>query len=80
MLNSVQHLTKSRPYEILKQVQDDKTRLFTRPSHLTKGGCIRLHTSNLIKIILQGRYFLVKIYFLLEFPEFLGTSTPVTGS
>jgi len=34
MLNSVQHLTKSRPYEILKQVQDDKTRLFTRPSKL----------------------------------------------
>jgi len=34
MLNSIQHLTKSRPYEILKQVQDDKTRLFTRPSIL----------------------------------------------
>jgi hypothetical protein len=35
MLNSVQHLTKSRPYEILKQVQDDKTRHFTRPSFFT---------------------------------------------
>jgi hypothetical protein len=33
MLNSIQHLTKSRPYEILKQVQDDKIRLFTRPSN-----------------------------------------------
>ena len=31
MLNSVQHLTKSRPYEILKQVQDDKSGLFTKP-------------------------------------------------
>ncbi len=32
MLNSIQHLTKSRTYEILKQVQDDKMGLFTRPS------------------------------------------------
>jgi hypothetical protein len=35
MLNAIQHLTKSGPYEILKQVQDDKTRLFTRPSYVT---------------------------------------------
>jgi hypothetical protein len=34
MLNSIQHLTKSRTYEILKQVQDDKPGLFTRPSRM----------------------------------------------
>jgi hypothetical protein len=28
MLNSIQHLTESRTYEILKQVQDDKLRPF----------------------------------------------------
>jgi hypothetical protein len=34
MLNSIQHLIISRTYEILKQVQDDKPGLFTRPSDL----------------------------------------------
>jgi hypothetical protein len=28
MLNSIQHLTKSKGHEILKQVQDDKLGLF----------------------------------------------------
>jgi len=32
MLNLIQHLTKSRTYETLKQVQGDKPGLFTRPS------------------------------------------------
>ena len=32
MLNSIQHLTKTRTYEILKQVQDDIIGLFTRTS------------------------------------------------
>ncbi len=36
MLNSIQHLTKSRTDEILKQVQDDKTGLFTGPSSIGK--------------------------------------------
>ena len=35
MLNSIQHPIKSRTYEILKQVQDDKPGLFTRPSNIT---------------------------------------------
>ena len=34
MLNSIQHLIKSKTYEILKQVQDDKTGLFTRLSNI----------------------------------------------
>jgi len=34
MLNLVQHLTKSGTYETLKQVQGDKSGLFTRPSIL----------------------------------------------
>ena len=34
MLNLVQHLTKSMCYETLKQVQGDKSGLFTRPSRL----------------------------------------------
>ena len=34
MLNLVQHLTKSMCYETLKQVQGDKSGLFTRPSNL----------------------------------------------
>ena len=34
MLNLVQHLTKSRTYETLKQVQGDKSGLFTRPSNM----------------------------------------------
>jgi hypothetical protein len=34
MLNLVQHLTKSRIYETLKQVQGDKQGLFTIPSCL----------------------------------------------
>ena len=34
MLNLIQHLTKSRTYETLKQVQGDKLGLFTRPSDL----------------------------------------------
>jgi hypothetical protein len=34
MLNSIRHLIKSRTYEILKQVQDDKTGLFTKPSRI----------------------------------------------
>jgi hypothetical protein len=34
MLNLIQHLTKSRAYETLKQVQGDKLGLFTRPSHM----------------------------------------------
>jgi len=36
MLNSIQNITKSSTYEILKQVQDDKIRLFTRPLFLDK--------------------------------------------
>jgi hypothetical protein len=35
MLNLVQHLTKSMSYETLKQVQGDKSGLFTRPSILS---------------------------------------------
>jgi hypothetical protein len=34
MLNLIQHLTKSRTYETLKQVQGDRSGLFTRPSKL----------------------------------------------
>ena len=34
MLNLIQHLTKSRTYETLKQVQGDRSGLFTRPSTL----------------------------------------------
>jgi hypothetical protein len=35
MLNLIQHLTKSRTYETLKQVQKgDKLGLFTRPSNM----------------------------------------------
>jgi len=34
MLNLIQHLTKSRAYETLKQVQGDKSGLFTRPSKM----------------------------------------------
>jgi len=34
MLNLIQHLTKSRTYETLKQVQGDKLGLFTRPSRI----------------------------------------------
>jgi len=34
MLNLVQHLTKSIGYETLKQVQGDKSGLFTGPSKL----------------------------------------------
>jgi hypothetical protein len=34
MLNLIQHLTKLRTYETLKQVQGDKAGLFTRPSDL----------------------------------------------
>jgi hypothetical protein len=34
MLNLVQHLTNSRTYETLKQVQGDKSGLFTGPSNL----------------------------------------------
>jgi len=34
MLNLIQHLTKSRTYETLKQVQGDKLGLFTRPSNM----------------------------------------------
>jgi hypothetical protein len=34
MLNLIQHLTKSRTYETLKQVQGDKSGLFTRPSNI----------------------------------------------
>jgi hypothetical protein len=34
MLNLIQHLTKSRTYETLKQVQGDKAGLFTRPLDL----------------------------------------------
>jgi hypothetical protein len=37
MLNLVQHLTKSVDYETLKQVQGDKSGLFTRPSRLESG-------------------------------------------
>jgi hypothetical protein len=33
MLNLIQHLTKSRAYETLKQVQGDQSGLFTRPSN-----------------------------------------------
>ena len=36
MLNPIQHLIISRTYEILKQVQDDKPVLFTRPSIMIK--------------------------------------------
>jgi hypothetical protein len=43
MLNSIQHLTRSRAYEILKQVQDDKIGLFTRPSKI-------IHDNTLLKI------------------------------
>ncbi len=32
MLNLIQHLTKSMGYETLKQVQGDKSGLFTNPS------------------------------------------------
>jgi len=34
MLNLIQHLTKPSAYETLKQVQGDKSGLFTRPSNL----------------------------------------------
>jgi hypothetical protein len=34
MLNLIQHLTKSRTYETLKQVQGDKLGFFTRPSNM----------------------------------------------
>jgi len=34
MLNLIQHLTKSRTYETLKQVQGDKSGLFARASQL----------------------------------------------
>jgi hypothetical protein len=34
MLNLIQHLTKSKTYETLKQVQGDRLGLFTRPSYL----------------------------------------------
>jgi hypothetical protein len=34
MLNLIQHLTESRTYETLKQVQGDKSGLFTGPSSL----------------------------------------------
>ena len=34
MLNSIQHLTKLRIYETLKQVQGDKSGLFTRLANL----------------------------------------------
>jgi len=37
MLNLIQHLIKSRAYETLKQVQGDKSGLFTRPSTLVIG-------------------------------------------
>jgi len=36
MLNLVQHLTKSRTYQTLKQVQGDRYQLFTRPTSLAK--------------------------------------------
>ena len=42
MLNLIQHLTKSRPYETLKQVQGDRLGLFTRPSYDKK--CDKLLT------------------------------------
>jgi hypothetical protein len=32
MLNLIQHLTESRTYETLNQVQGDKSRLFANPS------------------------------------------------
>jgi hypothetical protein len=35
MLNLIQHLTKSIAYETLKQVQGDKSELFTRPSSIS---------------------------------------------
>jgi hypothetical protein len=35
MLNLVQHLTKLRNYETLKQVQGDKSGMFARPSLLS---------------------------------------------
>ncbi len=34
MLNLIQHLTKSTTYETLKQVQGDKSGLFTRSSFI----------------------------------------------
>ena len=34
MLNLIQHLTNSKTYETLKQVQGDKLGLFTRASYL----------------------------------------------
>jgi hypothetical protein len=34
MLNLIQHLIKSRTYETLKQVQGDKSGLFTKPSYI----------------------------------------------
>ena len=34
MLNLIQHLTKPRTYETLKQVQGDRSGLFTRSSNL----------------------------------------------
>ena len=44
MLNLVQHLTKSMCYETLKQVQGDKSGLFTRLSLLSKIAFERIST------------------------------------
>jgi hypothetical protein len=51
MLNLVQHLTKSMCYETLKQVQGDKSGLFTRPSTLGFAKKVRAFVKRLSKTI-----------------------------
>jgi hypothetical protein len=56
MLNLIQHLTRSRTYETLKQVQGDKLGLFTRLSFLKLH--VILYTMNevLVNIFRRGRF------------------------
>jgi hypothetical protein len=54
MLNLVQHLRNTRTYETLKQVQGDKSRVYTEPSYLTFFYLNPLFHSSIIPIFQVG--------------------------
>jgi len=72
MLNLIQHLTKSMSYETLKQVQGDKSGLFTNPSILGKKEnkfivlkpIIPLFHRSIVPIILSDCFHFFKLFYL----------------
>jgi len=62
MLNLIQHLIKSRAYETLKQVQSDKSGLFTRPSQLLIDHFALILYSIFLRS-LEERIFIISRYF-----------------